>query len=453
MTHIVHRALRLLRLSLPLAAMEVPVAATVAIDTVLLGRVGRDAVAAGGLGAAVFLFIASICVSIVSSVGQEAAYQSGRKNKSRLASALSGGVAISWALGGAATGLALASAPLLRAIGLHPDLVNAASHYLAGVAPGFPLLLIAVCYRGMVSTQPGAMRLVGVAGASVASKAVLLGLAWGWMSKHRVSSDWVLVMCGASSSVTFLAMAGAAWLAHRRSTSRRELSPALDMTVVGARRVFRRGASIGLTTALQTGFFSLAAILCGMCGASDLAAHQVANQCTLLPLMLAFGMSQAVAMLTSQAVGASKTLEAGRTSLEAVYLGLAVMTMVAVLLVATGRLAISAILPESTPGRAHVAVIAWQLLIVGAICSLADGTQNVAMGALRGLGQGRLTIRSAIVAYWAVGIPLAWWLGIGRGWGAMGVWIGIGAGLHVSAALLLFFLYRILNAKTKRLDA
>ncbi|MGY6163923.1 hypothetical protein [Paraburkholderia strydomiana] len=63
-----------------------------------------------------------------------------------------------------------------------------------------------------------------------------------------------------------------------------------DATIHDAQRIFRRGLTIGLTAALQAGFFSLVAFVCGACSPVDLAAHQVANQCTLLPLMLAFGM-------------------------------------------------------------------------------------------------------------------------------------------------------------------
>jgi len=75
------RAAQLFRLSIPLAAVEIPVAATVAIDTILLGRLGASAVAAGGIGAAVFIFVASIGVSIISSVGHEAAYRAGKKDQ------------------------------------------------------------------------------------------------------------------------------------------------------------------------------------------------------------------------------------------------------------------------------------------------------------------------------------------------------------------------------------
>lgn len=446
MTRLLTRAAQLFRLSIPLAAMEVPVAATVAIDTILLGRLGAHALAAGGLGAAVFLFVTSIGVSIISSVGHEAAYRSGRKDRRGMPGILHGGVALAWALGLVAALALLGSAPLLRLLVGDGSVARDAAFYLYGVAPGLPFLLVAVCYRGIVSLRPDVKRLTGVAAATVAAKAVLAGLAYAWLSRHGPSARSGLLICGVTTSITFVTMGAAAWHAHRRSMPRAPAAASPDATVEGAQRIFRRGLTIGLTTALQTGFFSLVAVLCGACGPADLAAHQVANQCTLLPLMLAFGMSQAVATLTSGALGAQSRHAAGRIGWEAVCFGIAAMLAVAVVLLTLGHAAVAAILPPGTQDRDHVAAIAWRLIVVGACCLLADGTQNVAMGALRGLSRGRLTIYSAIVGYWLTGVPLAWWLGVACGWGATGVWIGVGVGLHVSAALLLYFLHRATHA-------
>ncbi len=433
--------------------MEVPVAATVAIDTIALGRIGAGAIAAGGIGAALFMFVASIGISIISSVGHEAAYRSGKRDRRGMSSVLHGGVALSCALGLVATLSLIASGWFLRMLPVDEISGRDAALYLCGVAPGLPFLLVAVCYRGIISLQPNVKCLVGVAAAAVAVKAGLAGIGYALFSRYGISARSGLLLCGVTTSLTFVAMAAVAWLTRRRSM--RHSLPAISpgATMQGAQRIFRRGLTIGLTAALQAGFFSLVALVCGACSAVDLAAHQVANQCTLLPLMLAFGMSQAAATLTSRALGAQSPHMALRIGWEAVFFGTAVMVAVAVVLLTLGQLAIAAILPAGTPERDHVASLAWRLVLVGAFCLAADGAHNVAMGALRGLNQGRLTIYSAIVGYWVVGIPLAWWLGVGRGMGAIGVWIGVGAGLYVSAAMLLYFLYRATRATAVENDA
>ena len=62
-------------------------------------------------------------------------------------------------------------------------------------------------------------------------------------------------------------------------------------------------------------------------------------------------------------------------------------------------------------------------------------------GALRGLGDTRVPMLLAGLAYWAVGMPLGAVLGLGvggltTGWGPRGMWLGLIAGLLVAAVLL-----------------
>jgi MATE family multidrug resistance protein len=124
------------------------------------------------------------------------------------------------------------------------------------------------------------------------------------------------------------------------------------------------------------------------------------------------------------------------------------MIAMAAALLILGQPVLQFMVPAGTPSRDEVVSVVWQLLLVGSACMLADGAQNVAMGALRGLGFGRQTIYEAMGGYRLVGVPLAWWLGEKLNLGALGVWIGVGVDLHVSAALLLFFLRA--NTRTRR---
>jgi len=52
------------------------------------------------------------------------------------------------------------------------------------------------------------------------------------------------------------------------------------------------------------------------------------------------------------------------------------------------------------------------------------------------LKDARVPMWLCIGAYWGVGFPLAWSLGIAGGRGAPAVWIGLIAGLFMAAALL-----------------
>jgi MATE family multidrug resistance protein len=80
-----------------------------------------------------------------------------------------------------------------------------------------PFLLVAVCYRGIISLQPDVKRLTGVAAATVAVKALLAGAGYAWLSRHSISARGGLLLCGVTTSTAFIAMAAAAWLTWCRS--------------------------------------------------------------------------------------------------------------------------------------------------------------------------------------------------------------------------------------------
>ena len=66
-----------------------------------------------------------------------------------------------------------------------------------------------------------------------------------------------------------------------------------------------------------------------------------------------------------------------------------------------------------------------------------DGTQTVAIGALRGLGDTRVPVLVNLAGYYLVGLPIALWLGFRQAWGPRGLWWGLVAGLVVVAAVLI----------------
>ena len=90
---------------------------------------------------------------------------------------------------------------------------------------------------------------------------------------------------------------------------------------------------------------------------------------------------------------------------------------------------------NSSPGLEGIEA-ATGLLLLAAVFQLPDGLQISAAGALRGLKDTRIPMLFTLVAYWGIGLPLAWTLGIALEWGARGTWIGLIAGLSTAAVLL-----------------
>jgi MATE family multidrug resistance protein len=90
--------------------------------------------------------------------------------------------------------------------------------------------------------------------------------------------------------------------------------------------------------------------------------------------------------------------------------------------------------------------IASQLLIIAAIFQLFDGTQVVGLGILRGMGDVNVPTIATFLAYWVVGIPVGYYLGIYLGLGVTGVWYGLVLGLMVSSALM-FLRFQYISKK------
>ena len=83
-----------------------------------------------------------------------------------------------------------------------------------------------------------------------------------------------------------------------------------------------------------------------------------------------------------------------------------------------------------------VIALAAKLLIVAAFFQISDGIQVVVLGALRGLQDVKIPTAITFVAYWLVGFPISYFLGLYTEYESIGIWIGLLSGLTVSAVLL-----------------
>src|SRR5699024_57783 len=84
---------------------------------------------------------------------------------------------------------------------------------------------------------------------------------------------------------------------------------------------------------------------------------------------------------------------------------------------------------------AAVKEVAVSLLYMAAIFQVSDGLQVSGYGALRGLKDTKIPMIVNFIAYWLVGLPLGYYLGITSGVGPQGLWIGLIAGLTIAAVL------------------
>jgi MATE family multidrug resistance protein len=101
-------------------------------------------------------------------------------------------------------------------------------------------------------------------------------------------------------------------------------------------------------------------------------------------------------------------------------------------------------LDHDDPAFRDVINLAVSLLAVAAWFELFDGTQTIAMGAIRGLKDAKTTFLVGLGCYWLIGAPAAWLMAFTLGWGPTGVWWGLALGLACAAiSLTLAFEWRM----------
>lgn len=200
---------------------------------------------------------------------------------------------------------------------------------------------------------------------------------------------------------------------------------------IRSRRILKIGLPVGMQWVFEISAFSAAAILMGTIGAVEQAAHQVAISLAAITYMMASGISAAAAIKTGNQFGSHNYTELRRYAISSYHIVIAFMTATALLFMFGNQL-----LPWLYTTDTRVIGIASQLLIFAALFQLFDGTQVVGLGVLRGMSDVNVPTFITFVAYWVVGLPVAYWLGISMGMGPNGIWLGLTLGLLVSALLL-----------------
>jgi MATE family multidrug resistance protein len=188
-------------------------------------------------------------------------------------------------------------------------------------------------------------------------------------------------------------------------------------------KILKIGAPVALQYTFEISAFSGAAILMGTIGATQQAAHQIAINMAAMTYMMASGISAAAAIKSGNNFGKKDFMELRLSAISSYHIVLAFMTFTALLFVL-----LNAYLPFLYTRDLSVIGIASQLLIIAGFFQLFDGTQVVGLGVLRGIGDVIVPTIITFIAYWIVGLPAAYFLGIVQGQGATGIWYGLTLG-------------------------
>ncbi len=214
-----------------------------------------------------------------------------------------------------------------------------------------------------------------------------------------------------------------------------------NVDISGLKRIFKLGAPTALQYTFEVSAFSGAAILIGTIGATEQAAHQVAINLASITYMMASGVSAAATIQSGNNFGKNNFSYLRLSAISSYHIVLLFMSLTALLFIAFHQL-----LPYFYSKDLEVINLASGLLIIAAIFQLFDGSQVVGLGILRGLGDVNIPTFITFMAYWVIGLPVGYILGINFNMGVNGIWCGLTVGLLV-ASILLFKRFQILTKK------
>lgn len=213
-------------------------------------------------------------------------------------------------------------------------------------------------------------------------------------------------------------------------------------------KIFKEMLTLGFPTALQLLFevtaFAGAAFICGLAGAEDIAAHQIAISMASFTFNICVGFGVASTIMIGNHLGVRDFEGVRKVGINNLKIALLLMASCGVLFI-VGRNLIPYFFVQN--GDLAVIKLASTLLMIAALFQLSDGIQVVSVGALRGIQDVKIPSFVTFVAYWIVALPLGWYLCYERQMGAVGMWIALGLGLTFVAIFLIGRFLRLTSRK------
>jgi MATE family multidrug resistance protein len=255
---------------------------------------------------------------------------------------------------------------------------------------------------------------------NLAGNLLLVPGRWGLPALGVAGSGW-------ATCASRVFMAGLLGLHARRSIGplpRWRWDAKLDVELL------RLGVPAGVHMVFEGGVFVLVTFLAARLGAVQAASHHLVLLVASFTFMVPLGLSSAGSVRVGQALGRGELAAARLAGTTSVVVGIAFMALSAALLTSLARLILGLF---GQP--ADVVELARMLLVCAGVFQVFDGAQVTLAGALRGADTMSAMVAN-LVGHWAVGLPLGALLCYRAGWGVVGLWVGLAAGLAAVALWL-----------------
>lgn len=421
-------------LALPLVLGQVSSMAMNIVDTVLAGRHGPVTLAAVGVGSAVWSVVILVSIGVLMAVPPTVAQLNGAGRRAEIGPVFRQALWLALALGIGLFFVVRAGAWALAPMGITAEARPEAEAFLRAISWGAPGLALYFCLRNLSE-----------------------GVAW-TMPTMVFGVSGLVLLAPLGYTLMFGLGLGAAGLGYAVAITLYWQAAALCLYLVCAprfadlglfthfepprwapiRSLLTLGLPMGVSVFMEGSLFVATALLIGKLGTTQIAAHQIAILMASLCFMVPLGVAMATTVRVGHAVGKGDPSAVRWSAAGGYGLAMLAQTLSAVLLV-FGATWLAGLFTQD----AAVIALASLLMAYAAVFQYPDGLQALSAGALRGLKDTRVPMFITVLAYWGLGLPLGYWLGLSRGQGAPGLWTGLILGLSVAAGLLGWRFWRL----------
>nr|WP_320010848.1 MATE family efflux transporter [uncultured Desulfobulbus sp.] len=435
---ILNEAATLLRLTGPLLVAQLSQTAMGFVDTVMAGRYSSIDLAAVAVGSSIFFPVYLFLIGLQSAVTPLVAQAHGRGNLEEIRSSIRLGMVMGGVIGLLLMPLLWSLEPLMLWLGVSGEVIPITHRYLVAVSWGLPLGGIFYGLKGGGD---------GLGKTRISMFAGFLGLG------TNIGANYLLIYgklglpelggagCGWATSISILVMLLiTGHLLHRSRLGGTEglfvptLNPGKN-NISETWAFLRLGMPLGVQMFIECSIFTVIALFIAKLGADVVAAHQIALNFTSMLYMLPYSLATALTVRVGFTIGRARIRRLRR--IVGTGLGLALSGAV---LTCLGIVIFSNEIAALYSNDPVIQSLAVGLLGFAALFQLPDAMQVNFSGILRGCKDTRVPLLLMLCAYWGIGLPLGYGLGLaglgGMEPGPQGFWIGLICAL-VTAALLM----------------
>lgn len=432
--------IRLIILTIPVIATQFSQMAMGVVDTLMSGHASAIDLAAVAVGSSIWiplvLFISGILTAITPTVAQYC----GAKQTNRIGHTIRQSLWIGLCLAFLGFTALYSVYELFVFMQVDKNILPIATDYLHAIAWGMPaiigFLLLRYLSEGMAQIVP--VMLTGLLGlvVNIISNYILIfghfgaprlgGVGAGWAT---TITHWIMLL------VLFIYIIRSPKF-HAIQLFKNDLTPHFQEIW----NLIKLGIPIGISFFVEGSIFSIIALFLASMGVVTVAAHQIALNFSSLIFIIPLSLSISLTIQVGHHIGAHH-YQLARETVKAGYLISITVSMIAALLILSFAHEIAGFYTDNS----KIIELASTLMIFTALYQFSDGIQLCSAGSLRGLKDTTIPMLLSILSYWVIGFPLGYTLAltdiITTAMGAKGFWIGLLAGLTLSAVFLSIRLY------------